>query len=74
MAGKHNCFDAVAQEPAEVQYDHFMRRYDEVGGQGRAGRNQVAGAFRPILCECGDRAADRDGHLGWRRRVRTDGG
>ena len=34
MAGKHNCFDAVAQEPVDVQYDHFMRRYDEVGGQG----------------------------------------
>ncbi|MCP3142325.1 hypothetical protein [Pyxidicoccus xibeiensis] len=29
MLGKHNCFDAVAQEPVEVQYDHFMRRYDD---------------------------------------------
>jgi hypothetical protein len=29
MAGNHNCFDAVAQEPVEVQYDHFMRRYDD---------------------------------------------
>lgn len=26
MSGKHNCWDAVAQEPADVQYDHFMRR------------------------------------------------
>jgi hypothetical protein len=29
-----DCFDAVAQEPAEVQNDHFMRRYDDVGGAG----------------------------------------
>lgn len=29
-----DCWDAVAQEPVEVQYDHFMRRYDEVGGAG----------------------------------------
>lgn len=34
MLGKHNCFDAVAQEPVGVQYDHFMRRYDEIGGEG----------------------------------------
>ena len=34
MLGSHNCWDAVAQEPAEVQYDHFMRRYDERGGEG----------------------------------------
>ncbi|AKJ06503.1 hypothetical protein ATI61_105512 [Archangium gephyra] len=34
MSGSHNCFDAVAQEPAELQYDHFMRRYDDVGGKG----------------------------------------
>jgi hypothetical protein len=27
-------FDAVAQEPADVQYDHFMRRYDDRGGAG----------------------------------------
>jgi len=29
MLGSVNCFDAVAQEPADVQYDHFMRRYDD---------------------------------------------
>ncbi|WP_205691940.1 hypothetical protein [Caulobacter soli] len=28
------CWDAVAQEPADIQYDHFMRRYDDVGGAG----------------------------------------
>jgi hypothetical protein len=27
-------FDAVAQEPAEVQYDHFMRRYDDANAAG----------------------------------------
>src|SRR5678816_2044928 len=29
MLGSVNCFDGVAQEPADVQYDHFMRRYDD---------------------------------------------
>ncbi|MDQ3287550.1 MAG: hemolysin D [Pseudomonadota bacterium] len=29
-----NCWDAVAQEAVEVQYDHFMRRFDDVGAQG----------------------------------------
>ena len=29
-----NCFDAVAQEPPDVQYDHFMRRYDDRNGDG----------------------------------------
>lgn len=29
MMGPYNCFDAVAQEPVDVQYDHFMRRYDD---------------------------------------------
>src|SRR5262245_11801190 len=28
------CWDAVAQEPAEIQYDHFMRRYDDRDGDG----------------------------------------
>lgn len=32
--GQVNCFNAVAQEPADVQQDHFMRRYDDIGGQG----------------------------------------
>lgn len=32
--GSYNCFDAVAQEPVEVQYDHFMRQYNDVGGGG----------------------------------------
>ncbi|HKF46965.1 MAG TPA: hypothetical protein VKB38_06365 [Terracidiphilus sp.] len=29
-----DCWDAVAQEAVEAQYDHFMRRWDETGGQG----------------------------------------
>ena len=29
-----NCFSAISQEPADLQQDHFMRRYDDVGGQG----------------------------------------
>lgn len=32
--GKYNCFDNVSQEPVDVQYDHFMRRYDDRGGSG----------------------------------------
>lgn len=28
------CFFAVAQDPAELQYDHFMRKYTDEGGQG----------------------------------------
>ena len=31
---KYNCWDAVAQEPPEIQYDHFMRRYDDRGAEG----------------------------------------
>lgn len=34
MIGKVDCFDAAAQEPVEVQYDHFMRRYDDRSGSG----------------------------------------
>lgn len=29
-----NCFSAISQEPADLQQDHFMRRYDDIGGQG----------------------------------------
>jgi hypothetical protein len=39
-----DCWDAVAQEPVEVQYDHFMRRYDDsngVGGADAAYRSQI---------------------------------
>ncbi len=32
--GKYNCFDAVAQEPADLQQDHYMRRYDDIGAEG----------------------------------------
>ena len=32
--GGINCFDNVSQEPVDVQYDHFMRRYDDRGGSG----------------------------------------
>lgn len=28
------CWDAVDQEPAAIQYDHFMRRYDDNNGGG----------------------------------------
>ncbi len=28
------CWDAVAQEPAAIQYDHFMRRFDDNEGVG----------------------------------------
>lgn len=34
IPGNINCFDAVAQEPVEVQFDHYMRRYNDVGGAG----------------------------------------
>jgi hypothetical protein len=29
-----DCFDAVAQEPAELQYDHYLRRWDDHGPDG----------------------------------------
>ncbi|WP_299495354.1 hemolysin D [uncultured Shewanella sp.] len=32
--GNVNCFDVVSQEPAELQKDHYMRRYDDLGNQG----------------------------------------
>lgn len=32
--GTYDCFDSVAQEPVEIQYDHFMRQYNDIGGQG----------------------------------------
>ncbi|GLQ30878.1 hypothetical protein GCM10007876_13570 [Litoribrevibacter albus] len=32
--GKFDCFDAVAQEPADLQEDHYMRRYDDIGAEG----------------------------------------
>jgi hypothetical protein len=31
---QYNCLDNITQLPAEVQYDHFMRRWDDVGGAG----------------------------------------
>jgi hypothetical protein len=33
-ATSRECWDAVAQEPAAIQYDHFMRRYDDRNAQG----------------------------------------
>lgn len=30
----YDCIDYVTQEPPELQYDHFMRRHDDVNGQG----------------------------------------
>lgn len=41
--GSYNCHDAVTQQPAEIQYDHFMRRYDDrdaVGGINAAKRSR----------------------------------
>ncbi len=32
--GAYDCWDLVAQEPPEVQYDHFMRRYDDIDAVG----------------------------------------
>lgn len=32
--GSLDCLDMVTQEPVEVQYDHFMRRYDDKDGEG----------------------------------------
>jgi hypothetical protein len=29
-----DCWDGVAQQPADLQYDHFMRRYDDSGSDG----------------------------------------
>ena len=34
MLGTYDCFDTVAQEPVEIQYDHFMRQYNDIGGSG----------------------------------------
>jgi hypothetical protein len=34
MMGKYDCFDGVSQEPVDIQYDHFMRRYDDRDGKG----------------------------------------
>ncbi len=31
---QYDCFDAIAQEPAELQSDHFMRRHDDRGAKG----------------------------------------
>ncbi|HEY8210427.1 MAG TPA: hypothetical protein VIG99_23255 [Myxococcaceae bacterium] len=33
-ATSKECWDAVAQEPVEVQYDHFMRQYNDAEGGG----------------------------------------
>jgi hypothetical protein len=33
-ATERDCWDAVAQEAVEIQYDHFMRRYDDRNAQG----------------------------------------
>lgn len=40
--GAYDCFDDAAQEPADVQYDHFMRRWDDRGGDGAASAVQRA--------------------------------
>ncbi|HYC89696.1 MAG TPA: hemolysin D [Thermoanaerobaculia bacterium] len=34
MASTYNCYAAVAQEPADLQNDHTMRRFDEREGSG----------------------------------------
>jgi hypothetical protein len=43
QTGQYNCWDAVAQEPAELQQDHFMRSHDDagnIGGLNAAKRSQ----------------------------------
>ena len=42
--GKTDCWDVVAQEAVEVQYDHFMRRYDDRGGKGGVQAAQLSRA------------------------------
>jgi hypothetical protein len=37
-----DCLDAVTQEPAELQYDHFMRRYDDREGAGGVAAAQIS--------------------------------
>jgi hypothetical protein len=32
--GAYNCHDVVTQEAAELQYDHYMRRYDDKDAEG----------------------------------------
>lgn len=32
--GGINCHDAVTQQPADIQYDHYMRRYDDREAEG----------------------------------------
>jgi len=50
LPGGYDCFDAVAQEPVDIQWDHFMRRWDEVGPDGaisaiRNSRNRFINHF-----------------------------
>ncbi len=45
--GGYNCFDDVAQEPVDVQYDHFMRRFDERDGVG--GVSAAAGSQQRFI-------------------------
>lgn len=40
----YNCLDLVTQEPVSVQYDHFMRRPDDIGGGGGVRAAQESGA------------------------------
>ena len=47
LASTYNCYSGVAQEPADVQDDHTMRRYDEREGSG--GVNAAAGAQQRFI-------------------------
>lgn len=42
VTSSETCWDAVAQEPADIQYDHFMRRYNDNGGGGGADAAQTS--------------------------------
>jgi hypothetical protein len=47
LASPYNCYSGVAQEPADVQEDHTMRRYDEREGSG--GVSAAAGAQQRFI-------------------------
>lgn len=44
---KHNCLDLVTQEPTEVQYDHFMRRWNDTDALG--GKTAADGSVNAFI-------------------------
>jgi len=60
------CWDAVAQEPADIQYDHFMRRYDDRGDGGgvtaaKTSQQRFAGYFVAAAMANSDQMSAYDG-------------